>query len=197
MIRFAFLRRLLPAVGLALALGACTPSNGVVFTRITSEQASGTGTVFSMENRGRTFAMAFPQGWKAMHIAQQDGADPGDDLITHGSPRAGFGINAVKASFPEGEPSNDWQYGVLDELRASLASKSPDQFTWIGSTWTTITGDPALQTTVLLKDGTRARDTYFFYDDLLLTASFVCEDGAFDNLWPAAWEAMRNMQLKS
>lgn len=176
-----------------LTLGGCTSSK-IVFTRIASETPAQSGaTVFLLRNRDRNISFTFPAGWKAVRVASLSHAEPGDDLIAHTSPRGAFAISALVPVFPKGGPADDdWEYGVLEELRASLASRSPAEYTWVGSTWTTVTGGPALQTTTVLQDGSRTRDTYFFHDDLLLTASFVAADEDFEGLWPIVAAALHD-----
>lgn len=181
-----------------LAAGALAACSSAVYTRVTSEVASESGTVFTLENRDRLATVTFPQGWRSLRMDRQPDGAVGDDLIVRGAPRGAFALGAAVPSFPDGTPTaENWEYEVLEELRLSLYGKSPAEYVWVDGTWTTVTGGPALQTTIILKDGSVTRDTYFFHDELLFTASFVAEEDGFEELWPAVEQALRGLTFKS
>lgn len=171
-----------------LFLAACGPS-GTPHTRVLEKGANEAQKMFLLTNRDITINLAMPPQWKAMPIRD------GDDLIARTSPRGAFGIAVYIPSIPDGEipTDNPWRRGALETIEDSLKARAPTEYTWSGSTIGMLAGSPALQTTVRQKDGSIVRDTYFFHDTYLLTATAVSDDGEMHIVWPDIEQALAHM----
>lgn len=172
----------------ALFLAACSQS-GPPHTRVAEIGLNDGMRSFRMTNRDVVMTVTMPDVWEATLVRT------GDDLISRNSPRGAFGIAVYVPTIPEGQTPTDapWRRGALEAIEDSLKSKAPAEYEWVGSTMGELAGSPSLQTTVRQTDGTLVRDTYFFVNQYLLTATAVSDDGMLDAVWPDIESALATM----
>ena len=174
---------------LLFALSACAAS-ALPQTTIEDITLNDTTMTFHLRNRDERFSVTLPQGWEKQDV------ETGDEMMTWNAPRSAFGIAVYVPTMTDGKgPPDDpaWEKGALAAIRGPLEQKSPAEYTWKGSRELELFGRPALETTVQQKDGTFVRDTYFFRNGFLFTASFVTEENGLETVWPSVEEALEAM----
>jgi hypothetical protein len=183
------MRRFVVATGLFLLLAGCEVTPASPRTRITDTTPTESGTAFTLTNRDVRMRLTLPPGWSARPMEE------GDDIIARDDPTSAFGIAMYVLTIPDGQTPTDqpWRRGALQAIGESLKAKAPMEYEWIGQEMTEIAGSPALQTTVKQKDGATVRDTYFFYEQYMLTASLVTDGKELDAVWPDVGNALQQL----